>query len=76
MEVAPASSARFVPGQEPQTHRYLGAAPPAGLAAAAPDPAPAQDDYIAELQRLAGLRDAGIITNDEFEAKKKQLLGL
>ena len=51
---------------------------PAAPAAPAPAPAPtpAQDDYIAELQRLAGLRDAGIITNDEFEAKKKQLLGL
>jgi hypothetical protein len=45
-------------------------------APAAPAPAPAQDDYIAELQKLAGLRDAGIITDDEFEAKKKQLLGL
>ncbi len=36
---------------------------------------PAQD-YIAEIQKLAGLRDIGIITEDEFEAKKKQLLGL
>jgi hypothetical protein len=44
--------------------------------APAPAPAPAQDAYIAELQKLAGLRDAGIITDDEFEAKKKQLLGL
>ena len=33
-------------------------------------------DYIAELERLAGLRDMGIITSEEFEAKKKQLLGL
>ena len=49
---------------------------PAPAAPAAPASAPAQDDYISELQRLAGLRDAGIITNDEFEAKKKQLLGL
>jgi len=36
----------------------------------------AAGDYIAELERLAGLRDRGIITADEFEAKKKQLLGL
>jgi len=48
-----------------------GAAPPPP-----PPPPPAQPDYIEELQRLASLRDAGIITNDEFEAKKQQLLGL
>ncbi len=44
--------------------------------APAPAPAPAQDDYINELKKLAELRDAGIITDEEFEAKKKQLLGL
>lgn len=34
------------------------------------------NDYIAELTRLAQLKDAGIISEEEFEAKKKQLLGL
>jgi len=34
------------------------------------------NDYIAELTRLAQLKDAGIITEEEFDAKKKQLLGL
>ena len=29
-----------------------------------------------ELERLAQLRDQGIITNEDFEAKKKQLLGI
>jgi len=33
-------------------------------------------DYIAELEQLADLRDKGIINSEEFEAKKKQLLGL
>ena len=37
---------------------------------------PGSEDYIAELERLATLRDQGIITPQEFEAKKKQLLGL
>lgn len=32
--------------------------------------------YIEELKQLAELRDQGIITSEEFEAKKKQLLGL
>jgi Short C-terminal domain len=38
--------------------------------------APLEPDYVAELQRLAQLRDQGIITNEDFEAKKKQLLGI
>ena len=33
-------------------------------------------DYIEELKKLAELRDLGIITDEEFEAKKKELLGL
>ncbi len=34
------------------------------------------DDYIAELERLAELNKQGIITDEEFTAKKQQLLGL
>ena len=46
--------------------------------AAAPPPAaaPAEPDYTAELQQLAQLRDQGIINDAEFEAKKKQILGI
>ena len=29
-----------------------------------------------ELERLAQLHEEGVITDEEFEAKKKQLLGL
>jgi hypothetical protein len=43
----------------------------------APAPgAPAQPDYAEELQKLAELKAAGIINDEEFEAKKKQILGL
>ncbi len=35
-----------------------------------------EGSYLDELERLAGLRDQGIITDEEFEAKKGQLLGL
>jgi histidinol phosphatase-like PHP family hydrolase len=35
-----------------------------------------EEDYLAELEKLAELRDKGILTDEEFEAKKKQLLGL
>lgn len=38
--------------------------------------APAEPDYMAELQQLAQLRDQGILSPEEFEAKKKQLLGI
>ncbi len=47
---------------------------PAGTPAA--PAAPAAPDYITELKRLAELRDMGIITAEDFEAKKNQLLGL
>ena len=40
-------------------------------------PAPAlQANAIDELKKLKELLDAGIITQEEFDAKKKQLLGL
>jgi hypothetical protein len=46
--------------------------------AAPPPPAaqPAAPDYTTELERLAGLRDQGVISPEDFEAKKKQLLGI
>ena len=51
---------------------------PAAYAQQAPPPpaAPAEPDYAIELQRLAQLRDQGVISSDDFEAKKKQLLGI
>ena len=33
-------------------------------------------DYIEELKKLAELRDLGIITEEEFQQKKKELLGI
>jgi hypothetical protein len=46
-------------------------------AAGAPAPAPAAaPDYTVELERLAKLRDEGVITSEDFDAKKAQLLGL
>jgi hypothetical protein len=38
--------------------------------------APAAPDYAAELEQLARLRDQGVITADDFEAKKRQILGI
>lgn len=44
--------------------------------AAAAAPAPAGADYTAEINQLAALKGQGLITEEEFEAKKRQVLGL
>lgn len=49
---------------------------PAGQPEPAPVAAPAAPDYAAELEQLARLRDQGVITADDFEAKKRQILGI
>ena len=45
---------------------------------AAPAPAPASpaEDDAAEIQKYAALLGQGLITQEEFEAKKKQILGI
>jgi hypothetical protein len=35
-----------------------------------------EPDYMAELEQLAQLKAQGVITEEEFQAKKKQLLGI
>jgi len=47
----------------------------AQVAQAAPA-APAAPDYAAELEQLAQLKAQRILTEEEFEAKKKQILGI
>lgn len=44
--------------------------------AAAPAEQPTTDDTVEQIRKFAELRDQGILTDAEFEAKKKQLLGL
>ena len=41
---------------------------------AAAEKADAEPSYLDELERLGTLRDQGILTDEEFETKKKQLL--
>ena len=59
------------------------APPPQQYAAPAPPPpdvyaqAPAsQDDALSQLERYAALKQQGLLTDEEYEAKKKQRLGL
>jgi hypothetical protein len=43
----------------------------------APDPEPSEEDQMMDqLQKLGQLKEQGILTEDEFTAKKKQLLGI
>jgi hypothetical protein len=44
--------------------------------AEAPPAAASEPEYMGDLERLSQLRDQGIITNEDFEAKKKQILGI
>jgi putative oligomerization/nucleic acid binding protein len=49
---------------------YDEAPPPAAPAA------PAQPSYAEELEKLAALKSQGIISDEDYEAKKKQILGI
>lgn len=48
------------------------------MEAQAPPPAaaPAPQDEMAELQQLAQMKEQGILTEEEFAATKKQILGI
>jgi hypothetical protein len=48
------------------TREDFGRQEPAEMAAPAPAPAAPEPEYVAELERLAQLRDQGIITNEDF----------
>jgi hypothetical protein len=37
---------------------------------------PAVDDQMEQLQKLGQLKEQGILTQEEFDAKKRQILGL
>jgi len=55
--------------EEPPPQQVVYAAPPAQ---AAPQE---EDDPISRLRELASLRDDGILTDEEFAAEKRKLLG-
>ncbi|HJY65109.1 MAG TPA: SHOCT domain-containing protein [Streptosporangiaceae bacterium] len=52
------------------------AAPPADAPADEAPPEAAESPQIQELRQLAALKDQGILTEEEFSAKKAQILGL
>jgi Short C-terminal domain len=46
-----------------------------GQPQAAPSAATGGDDHVAQLERLAKLRDSGALTDQEFEREKARILG-
>ena len=61
---------------EPQQQQQQEAYPPPQQAYAPPPPPPQQEeDPIAKLREYAKLHEDGILTDEEFEAQKRRLLG-
>jgi hypothetical protein len=57
--------------EEEQAQQQQQYAPPPAAAPAEPD----TDDMIAQLKELAKLKDAGVLTEEEFAAQKAKILG-
>ncbi len=74
---APAARAAAVPSAHPPAAPSPAAPAPAAAtpAAATPVPAAAGGDVFATIEKLADLRAKGILTEEEFAAKKAELLG-
>ncbi|SCF13240.1 PH domain-containing protein [Micromonospora purpureochromogenes] len=69
-----AHAARLAQQQRTNTRHYSGLPGTPAPAAPAPTAAPAPVDPIAQLRQLGELRDAGILTEEEFAAKKAEIL--
>lgn len=53
-----------------QQQQYVQQAPPP------PPEAPAQEDQLAQLERLGALKAQGLLTEEEFAAQKAKILGM
>ena len=51
-------------------------AAPVAPAPAAPAPGGGLDDQLIQIQKLSAMKDQGVITEEEFAAKKAQILGI
>jgi len=64
---------RWARQEQEQQAAYAQQAPPEPQYAQAPA-APSTDDKLAQLQQLGELRDAGVLTDAEFQAQKGKIL--
>jgi Short C-terminal domain len=62
------------PQYAPPPPQYSPPPPQYAPVAAAPTPAPAQPDRIAQLKELGELKAAGVLTEEEFQAEKAKIL--
>jgi hypothetical protein len=62
---------KYAAQEQPQDQQVQYVEAPAPAA-----PAPAADDSYAQLEQLADLHAKGILTDEEFAAKKSQILGI
>jgi len=60
---------KYAAQDQPQQAQYV-EAPPAAAAA------PSEDDQLEQLEKLGDLHAKGILTDEEFAAKKAQILGI
>jgi len=73
-----AREARHAHQTRANTMHYNQGVPPnvaAGLSTATPLPEASAPDPMAQLRQLGELRDAGVLTDAEFDAKKADILG-
>jgi hypothetical protein len=76
-EVAELQAQQAQQAQAAAQTEQAAAAPAAPAAAAAtPDPAALTDEQVSELERLAKLKEEGILSDEEFSAEKAKILGL
>jgi hypothetical protein len=72
---APPASPAVAPPPAAQAQRAPASMPPSVPPTAPPAVRPASDDPVEQIRKLAALRDAGVLTPAEFDAKKAELLG-
>jgi hypothetical protein len=78
-EVSAAARAHIRTAQNTSTVNYQGAPPFVGQGQSAGPVQPEQAvlpqvDYVAQLEKLGQLREAGVLTDEEFQAKKAEIL--
>lgn len=73
-QAAQQQAAMNAAAQQAVQQQLAAAAPPPPAVAAAPAPAAGEVDIVASLQKLSALRDAGALSDAEFEAAKARLL--
>lgn len=60
----------------PPPQQYAPPPPEPAYQAPPPPPPPSEEDVVSQLERLGALKQQGLLTDEEFNAQKKKLLGM